>query len=386
MIDYRRAGRLPDKPHTVFRAPDGRLYHEHCFTRDGFDGPFSILYHERPPQAHGGAEAVAPLWAPRVAVEAGPLRRHHLLSQALAPGGSPATGRVPLLFNGDLTVGVARPTEDDPSWLANGDGDDLFFVLAGGGELLSWFGRLRFGSGDYVCVPRAVAHRFVLDGGAQHWLWVECRSGLRVLNQYRNGCGQLRMDAPYTHRDFRAPVLEPVGGPRELVSKRADRFTRHLPDGDVADVVGWDGVVWPFAFHISRFSPKAGQVHLPPTVHGTFATGGSLICSFVPRVVDFGAGAIPCPYPHSNVQVDEVLFYCDGDFTSRRGVSAGSLSLHPAGVPHGPHPGAYEISIGVREVRELAVMIDTFEPLALTAAGQGIDSPTYDDTFAGGAA
>lgn len=389
MIDYRRAGRLPDKPHTAFRKPDGGLWYEHCFTRDGFDGPFAILYHERPPQTHRGAEAVGPLWAPRVGVEAGALSRRHLLSQGLGAGGAPSTGRVPVLFNGDLTVGVLKPTEDDAHYLANGDADDLFYVHAGGGELLSWFGRLRFRAGDYVCVPRAVAHRFVLDAGPQHWLWMECRSGLRLLNQYRNPVGQLRMDAPYTHRDFQAPELDgptDPGGPRTMISKRADRFTRHHYDGDVLDVVGWDGVVWPFTFHISRFSPKAGQIHLPPTVHGTFATGGSLICSFVPRVVDFGEGAIPCPYPHSNVQVDEVLFYCDGDFTSRRGVSAGSISFHPAGIPHGPHPGAYEGSIGVREVKELAVMIDTFEPLALTAAGEGLEAPAYEDTFAGGKA
>lgn len=386
MIDARRTGLLPTKPHTAHRRPDGSLYFEHCFTRDGFDGPYSILYHERPPQTHRGAAEVAPLWAPRIAVEDGALRRRLLQTGQAPAGGSPATGRVPLLFNADLTVGSLRPTEPDGEYLANGDGDDLFYVQAGGGELLSWFGRLRFGQGDYVCVPRGVAHRFVLDPGEQHWLWVECRSGLRVLSQYRNPVGQLRMDAPYTHRDFRAPALDGAtdpGGPRTVVTKRADRFTRHTWDGDVLDVVGWDGVVWPFAFHILRFSPKTGQVHLPPTVHGTFATGGSLVCSFVPRVVDYGEGAIPCPYPHSNVAVDEVIFYCDGDFTSRRGVGGGSVSLHPAGVPHGPHPGAYERSIGTTRTRELAVMIDTFEPLRLTAAAAGLESAAYDDTFGG---
>ena len=387
MIDARRTGFLPTKPHTVHRRADGQLTYEHCFTRDGFDGPYSILYHERPPQTHFGAEAIAPLWAPRVAgEEGGALQRRHLRSGEVAAGGSPATGRVPLLFNGDLTVGALRPTEDDAAYLANGDGDDLFYVHAGGGELRSWFGRLRFGPGDYVCVPRSVAHRFVLDGGDQHWLWMECRSGLRLLDQYRNPVGQLRMDAPYGHRDFRSPVLDgptDAGGPRAVISKRGDRFTRHSYGSDVLDVVGWDGVVWPFAFHISRFSPKTGQIHLPPTVHGTFATGGTLVCSFVPRVVDFGEGAIPCPYPHSNVQVDEVIFYCDGDFTSRRGVTAGSVSLHPAGVPHGPHPGAYEASIGVERVRELAVMIDTFEPLRLTAAALDVEAAAYDDTFGG---
>ena len=390
MLQYRHAGRLPDKPHTVFRDDQGGLLHEHCLTRQGFDGPFSILYHRNPPQNHGQGRAIAPLWPARVAEEeAPPLRRRHLRSQDLdaTVHCSPSDGRLPLLFNADLTVGMVRPTRDDPRYRANGDGDDLFYVHHGGGELLSWFGRLRFGPGDYVAVPKGVVHRFLVDEGPQHWLWIECRSELRLLRQYRNDVGQLRMDAPYTHRDFRGPIL-PAGdgaidpdGPAEVISKRMDRFTAHTWPQPVLDVVGWDGAVYPFVFPISRFSAKAGAVHLPPTVHGTFATAGALICSFVPRLVDFGEGAIPCPYPHSSVDVDEVLFYCDGDFTSRRGIDAGSMSYHPAGVPHGPHPGAYEASIGVQRVSELAVMIDTFEPLAMTAAGAAIESAEYDESW-----
>ena len=387
MIDYRRAGKLPAKPHTVFRDEAGALLHEHCFTRGGFDGPFSILYHKHPPQDHGDGSPQAPLWPERVELSetaSEGLRRRHLRSQELVAGGTATTGRKPLLFNSDLTVGVVRPTASDDLYFANGDGDDLFYVHTGGGELRSTFGRLSFGPGDYVCVPRSVPHRFVLDGSPQHWFWVECRSGLRMPVQYRNPIGQLRMDAPYTHRDFRAPELGEAidpDGPRAVVSKRGDRFTRHLHRNEVLDTVGWDGTVYPFVFPISRFSAKAGAVHLPPTVHGTFATQGSLLCSFVPRAVDFGEGAIPCPYPHSNVDVDEVIFYCDGDFLSRRGVGAGSLSFHPAGVPHGPQPGAYEGSIGVKAVSEVSVMIDTFEPLRLTASARALESPGYDESW-----
>lgn len=384
MIDYRAQGLLPEKPHTVHRDAAGALLYEECFTREGFDGPFSILYHRHPPQLHGGARRVEALFPGREeATDDGqPVRRRHVDAAAVAPGGTATSGRVPLLYNGDLTIGALRPTSDDDFLFANGDGDDLFYIQEGGGVLLSPYGELRFGAQDYVLVPRAVPHRFVLDAAPQHWLWMELRSGLRTPAQYRNPVGQLRMDAPYTHRDFRSPVLSgPVCDDTRVISKRQDRFTEHRYPHPVCDLVGWDGTVYPFVFPILRFSPKIGQVHLPPTVHGTFATRGSLICSFVPRNVDFHPKAIPCPYPHSNVDVDEVLFYCDGDFTSRRGVHAGSVSLHPAACPHGPHPGAYERSIGTRETRELAVMVDTFEPLKVTPQATRLEVAGYDESW-----
>jgi homogentisate 1,2-dioxygenase len=297
---------------------------------------------------------------------------------------------VPLLWNTDLTIGVVRPTGEDDFLYMPGDGDELFFIQTGGGELASTFGTLSFTAGDYLFIPRGVPYHISLtrDGAGpsdQHWLWFELRTGLKLPTQYRNPVGQLRMDAPYTARDFTASELgtprATVAELRSVVTKRADRFTRHLQRSPVLDVAGWDGYVYPFTFPISRFSPKIGQVHLPPTVHGTFATRGSLVCSFVPRKVDFHKDAIPCPYPHSNVDVDEVIFYCDGDFTSRRGVHAGSLSLHPAGIPHGPHPGAYERSIGATETGETAVMVDTFEPLKLTTDALALDVPNYDDSW-----
>lgn len=391
MIDYRRQGKMVDRPHKAMRREDGEgLYFEQCFTRDGFDGPYSILYHQNPPQNHGdGRSAEQPLWP--VAKEAtggdeSPLRRCHFRTQDVSGHGTPTTGRVPIAFNSDLTIGTVRPAAEDSYYFANGDADDLFYVQSGGGKLLSWFGELEFGAGDYVAVPQAVPYRFVLNGQPQHWFWMECKSGLHLPKQYRNPVGQLRMDAPYSHRDFRSPVL-PDGGmsdpdaDRVIITKRRSRFTVHTYDFDPIDVVGWDGHVYPVAFPISRFSPKIAAYHLPPTVHGTFATGGSLICSFVPRNVDFGEDAIPCPYPHSNVHVDEVIFYCDGDFTSRRGLDAGSVSYHPAGVPHGPHPGAYEGSIGSKRAEELAVMIDTFDPLRVTAQGRAIEAGEYDTTW-----
>lgn len=389
MLDYRSQGILPDKPHTVFPKEDGSSYFEHCFTQDGFDGPFSILYHESEPQRFAHGESVEALWAPRIEVPKGEeeaLRRRHFQSQKAKQGGSSTCGRQPYMFNSDLTVGVVRPDATDDYYFANGDGDDVFYIHRGGGELVSWFGRLKFKQGDYLMIPRSVAHRIIPDDTDQYWLWIECRRGLRIPKQYRNPLGQLRMDAPYTHRDFDAPELDgPIDpeGPKRVITKKRDRFTQHAYATAPMDTVGWDGTVYPVIFPILQFSPKAGQVHLPPTVHGTFATPGSLICSFVPRMVDFGEGAIPCPYPHSSVDVDEVIFYCDGDFTSRRGLGAGSISFHPSGVPHGPHPGAYEASVGVRQVEEIAVMIDTFESFRLTAAGRNVEDPHYDESWKG---
>lgn len=387
MIGYRCEGRVPAKPHSVLRDANGNLLYEQCFTRDGFDGPFSILYHRSPPQYHGHGEAIAPLWSGRTEEEGGeqrPLRRRHFRTQDSTPGGTPTTGRKSILFNEDLTTGWVRPSAEDSFYFANGDGDDLFYCHGGGGTLDSWFGSLDFGPGDYVVIPRAVVHRIRLNGDPQHWFWVECRSGIRIPKQYRNGVGQLRMDAPYSPRDFRAPVFTEMnedGGSKTVVTKRRDRFSKHTYPTTPMDVVGWDGTVYPFVFPIRRFSPRTGQYHLPPTVHGTFATQGTLICSFVPRSVDFGEGAIPCPYPHSNVNVDEVLFYCEGNFTSRKGIDEGSVSYHPSGVVHGPHPGAYEASIGSKSTSEMAVMIDTFEPLRATADAGSVEASNYDETW-----
>lgn len=388
MIHYRSAGRLPQKPHSVFRDDEGKLLFEHCFTRDGFDGPFSILYHQNPPQNHGEGTPVEAPFPIATEVEGGSdeaLRRRHIRSQHLKPAGSPLTGRIPLLFNADVVISVMRPERADDIYFANGDGDEVYYVHAGRGTLISQFGRLSYGPGDYVVVPSGIPHRLTLDGEGHHFLHFECKTGLHLPKQYRNPVGQLRMDAPYTHRDFRSPMLDGAIDDqdiRQVITKRRDRFTRHTYPQSPLDVVGWDGTVYPFVFPIRAFSPKIGQYHLPPTVHGTFATKGSLFCSFVPRMVDFGEGAIPCPYPHSNLQVDEILFYCDGDFTSRRGVGAGSLSLHPAGVPHGPHPGAYEASVGTTKTEELAVMLDTFEPLRVTPQARAIEDIGYDESWA----
>jgi len=378
-------GEVARKHHVALRGPGGELRHEECFTRAGFDGPYTILYHLHRPHAqrlspvrHGWV--VPPPAPPR------PLAKRHYRTQDLPPkGGPPVDARVPLLWNADVVAGLATPAGPDPVYFANGDADDLYYVFEGGGLLRSPLGDLRFAKDDYLYVPRGLLHRIVPDPGPQRWLSLECLGGVGVPRQWRNEVGQLRMDAPYSHRDFRLPDF--VGpqdeGIREQVVKRNGAFHGYRVDHSPLDVVGWDGAVYPFAFPILNFQPRAGLVHLPPTWHGTFAARGALVCSFVPRVVDFHPEAIPCPYPHASVDVDEILFYVRGEFTSRRGVGPGSISHHPAGVMHGPHPGAYEGSIGSRTTSELAVMLDCYQPLSATAAAVGIEDPGYQDSFLG---
>lgn len=399
MIERRWAGTLPAKAHTQLRDPAGALRHEECITRRGFDGPFTILYHEHRPHT-ALPTSLAPLGlddagslALTPAEASAPLLRRHFRGARVQSSGDPLSARRPLLFNRDVVVSLLRPTSALDAYSVNGDADELYFVHRGGGVLHSVLGELEFTEGDYLCIPRGIIHRFELDAGEQLWLLVECSAPVEVPAQYRNPVGQLRMDAPYGHRDFRAPRF--VGprddGVRTLVVQRNRRWHGFTLAHPALDVVGWDGALYPWALSIHDFQPKVGRVHLPPTIHGTFATRGALVCSFVPRLLDFGAGAIPCPYPHSSVDVDEVIFYARGEFGSRRGVGEASLSLHPAGIAHGPHPGRYEASAEEAEqgrqagrpgaTHELAVMLDCAEPLRVTPHAVAVEDGDYHQSF-----
>lgn len=384
MLDRMSVGELPPKHHTKLEGPDGSLRVEECLTRQGFDGPYTILYHLNRPQTAALPRASRHGWALPSAADDSVLAKRHYPSQKLDKQGGPAIdARRVMLFNADVVIAVMHPTEADPVWFSNGDADDLFFIFEGSGLLETALGDIRFEKWDYVFVPKGVIHRFIPDEGVeQSWLSMECPGGMGLLRQWRNEVGQLTMDAPYCHRDFRRPEFSGPRdkGIRELVVKRGG-FTSFTLQTSPLDVVGWDGTVYPWAFPILNFQPRAGLVHLPPTWHGTFQTRDALICSFVPRVVDFHPDAIPCPYPHTSVDCDEFLFYCDGNFTSRKGVGPGSMSHHPMGIPHGPHPGSYEASIGTTRTDELAVMIDTFKPLHRTALAAGIEDSGYMASF-----
>jgi homogentisate 1,2-dioxygenase len=383
MIERVVNGLVPKKHHIQLRDASGHLHFEHCITQEGFDAPYTIAYHREAPHRQVGAPTTHG-WTGREAANLKDLRKRHFQSQNLAASNkAPIDARVPILFNNDVTLAIVKPGAEDPVYFVNSDGDDVFYVHQGGGLLRTLLGDLEFGEGDYVYVPRGMLHRFIPKAGPQWWLNIECRGGVHVPKQWRNQVGQLRMDAPYTHRDFKKPIFKgPMDeGIRESVVKRADVFHGFTQKDAPLDVVGWDGSVYPWVFNILDFQARVGMTHLPPTWHGTFAARGALICSFVPRPTDFHPEAIPCPYPHSSVDVDEFIFYCKGNFTSRRGVSPGSMSYHPAGVPHGPHPGAYEASIGHKETNEMAVMLDCFLPLIPTPAAAAIEDPNYQQSF-----
>jgi homogentisate 1,2-dioxygenase len=388
VIDRAWAGLLPDKPHTTLRDAKGELFYEEMHTRGGFGGPFTYLYHRFPVAAHREVASCTRGWGPPVADERAlqPLRRRLYGSDKIPAGGQLLDARTPILFNKDVTILLARPTVTDDAYFANGDADELWFVQEGAARLESLCGWLDVREGDYVWVPRAMIHRWHVTA-PMRLMCFEAPEGIVVPSDFRNPVGQLRMDAPYTHRDFvrpKGPISSPdqiQDGPRDLVVKRHGTFTRFVTERPAMDVVGWDGFVYPWAFNIEKYQPKTGLVHLPPTIHSTFASRGFLVCSFVPRVTDTHPNAIPCPYPHSSVDCDEVILYLRGNFTSRRGVGPGALSLHPAGIAHGPHPGAYEASIGTKRTDEMAVMIDTYAPLLPTAQAANIEDVGYHDSW-----
>ncbi len=383
MLDRMQLGDVAKKHHIQLRGAGGELRFEECFTRDGFDGPYTILYHLRRPHTHRLAKAQHGWATPVAAPERALAKRHYRTGELAQKGGPQIDARVPLLFNADVIAGVAFPTAPDPVYVADGDADQLVYIHKGGGTLRSLLGDVAVAQGDYVFVPRGLLHRFLPAQTPQHWFWFSLMGGVHVPKQWRNDVGQLRMDAPYSHRDFKRPELRAPEdeGIRDLVVRRDGRWHGFAMQDSPLDVVGWDGTVYPWAFPILAFQPRVSSVHLPPTWHGTFAARGALICSFVPRPVDFHPDAIPCPYPHSSTHCDEILFYCDGNFTSRKGVGPGSISHHPMGVAHGPHPGSYERSIGGTRTDELAVMCDTFAPLATTTAALGIEDAGYMDSF-----
>lgn len=389
MIDRMALGLLPDKPHTAFRDDKGKLFYEEMFTRGGFDGPFSYFYHRHPITPHREVTDTRRGYPAASADEGArhPLKRRLYASDRVLSGGQMLDKRTPILFNADVTVLIARPAESDDAYFANGDADELWFVQEGSARIESPCGWLEVKANDYVFVPRSLIHRWHIQTPLR-MMGFEMHGGMHVPTQFRNPVGQLRMDAPYTHRDFVRPtgpiatVEQLQDGPLELFVRKFGRTARYALAHAPMDVIGWEGTVYPFAFDITKFQPKTGMVHLPPTIHATFAARGALVCSFVPRPVDFHPQAIPCPYPHSSVDCDEVILYLRGNFTSRRGVGPGSISLHPSGISHGPHPGAYEASIGTTRTDELAVMIDTFQPLLPTAQAANIEEPGYHASWA----
>ena len=390
MFQYRRLGRVPAKHHIRLDrdAPDAQgcpVYYEHCVTRGGFDGAYSILYREHNPGAEVQHEAAdLPVFEPAEAFGVRHHRHHYPTPGVAGEGGLWQSVRW-LLGNDDVRVGSAEPTEADSGLVQNGDGDVLLFIHEGSGTLDSEMGRLTFRKWDYVWIPKGVVHRVVFDAGPVHVMVTESPAGIHVPSNFLNPVGQLTMEAPYCHRDFRGPEIlsEPSDAPAEVWHKRGDQWTKRTLPHHPFDVVGWDGTVYPTAFSALDYEPKVGKTHLPPPIHTTFlgGRGSFVVCTFAPRLTDFHPDAIPCPYPHSSVDCDEILWYVDGDFTSRKGVGPGSISHHPMGIPHAPQPGRYEASIGTKQTNELAVMIDTYKPLLPTKDAAACEDPGYHGSW-----
>ncbi len=388
MIHYLKLGKVPRKPHTAFYE-DGKLLMEHCHTREGFEGAYSILYYRVPPTDENAVEKLAiPGFCPFEPLAEQPLYRRHIMTGELKLKGDFLDARRVLLFNADVQMSMVKPTEPSQRFFSNGDGEELYFVYKGSGRIESLFGVLPFRERDYVLIPRGTPYRIHWEGDNPEFFVFEGTGFIDIPTEFRNRHGQITDYAPYSHRDFRVPETllahseaDHGKSPFKLVVKRADVLTVHQHEHFPFDVAGWDGCVYPCAFNIHDYQPKTGLVHLPPTIHVTFAGNNFVVCSFVPRKVDYAEGSIPCPYGHASVHMDEILFYVDGNFTSRRGIDTGSISLHPAGIPHGPHPGTYEKSIGTDRTSELAVMCDTYKQLKLTTVAHNIEDKDYHLTW-----
>ena len=374
---YHRLGEIPHKRHTQFRQPDGSLYREQVMGTRGFEGIQSIVYHRRPPTA---ILKVEDRGSARIELEEiGALRHRHFRTARLKPGSDPIGGRQPLLHNNDVTMSIALPTEPMNYHYRNAEGDELIFVHEGEGRIESLFGTLPFRRGDYLVIPIGTTYRLLHNSPAR-LLVFETRGSIEAPRRYRNEYGQLLEHSPYSERDIRTPQeldSHDETGEFPVLVRSRDRYTMHILDHHPLDAVGWDGYLYPWAFNIEDFEPITGRVHQPPPVHQTFKGPNFVICSFVPRMFDYHPLAIPAPYNHSNVDSDEVLYYVEGNFMSRKGIEEASITLHPSGLPHGPHPGAAEGSIGREGTEELAVMIDTFHPLRVALPALEIEDAGY---------
>lgn len=385
---YRRLGQLPRKRHLKFENPgpsylDEGLFYEHVVTTQGFDRVYSILYHRWPPTRVESTETVGQV--PLEAIPDQQLRHHHIRSGELARGGDPVTDRVPMMFNQDLVAYRVRPSQQQAEIYRNAAADEVIFIQQGSGVIETTYGRLPYRRGDYCVIPRTCNYRILSDDiDREDHLILECNAPVRIPRQYLNVDGQIMLGAPFQERDFHGPV-ELIDSrdesPTSILIKDHQRLTRIVQSNNPFDVVGWDGYLFPYTFNAWDFEPLTGTLHLPPPVQQTFEIDGFVICTFAPRHLDHHPDAIKVPYVHSNVQADEVLFYVDGEFGSRRGVDIGSLTLHPGGIPHGPHPGTIMKSMAMDWTDEMAVMFDTDRPLFLTPQAMQMDDPGYPTSW-----
>ncbi len=376
---YYNLGKIPPKRHIQFRKESGDLYYEQLFGTEGFHGFSSLLYHVNRPTMVKSVKEFKDL-TPVPAVNKN-ITSRMLKGFNVAPKDDFLESREIVLFNNDLNIALAAPKKSMQSYFyKNADADEVIFIHEGSGKLRTMMGNIPFSYGDYLVVPRGMIYQIEFETEKNRLFIVESFSPIYTPRNYRNNFGQLLEHSPFCERDLRGPSeLETHDelGTFKIRIKKENMLHELEYASHPFDVVGWDGYNFPYAFSIHDFEPITGRVHQPPPVHQTFEAHNFVICSFVPRMYDYHPLAIPAPYNHSNIDSDELLYYVDGDFMSRNHVEKGYISLHPGGIPHGPHPGAYERSIGQTETKELAVMVDTFKPLKLTQAAVDMEDGSY---------
>ena len=376
---YQRSGSIPKKRHTVFRQPNGQLYHEELFGTEGFASTSSLLYHLNPPtMVKSIGDAVD--FRPKIAVEDN-LKCLSFKGFDVEPISDYLLSRKVFFVNGDMQIGIARLTQSmDDYFFKNSDSDEMLFVHEGSGVLHTMYGQVPFEYGDYVIIPRGTVYRLTFEGSNNRLLFIESHSPIRSPRRYRNEFGQYLEHSPFCERDYRYPenfeTIDQTGDFLIQIKKRGLVYP-YVYGNHPFDLIGWDGYNYPYAFSIFDFEPITGRIHMPPPIHQQFEGRNFVVCSFVPRMYDYHPDAIPAPYHHSNIDSEEILYYVDGDFMSRNNIGKGQFTLHPGGVPHGPHPGAIERSIGKKETGELAVMIDPFNPLKITTDAMNYEVKDY---------
>ncbi len=380
---YHSLGQIPAKRHTVFRKPDGALYAEELVSTEGFSSMYSLVYHTHPPtivKELGTPYSVEP----KIAREKH-LKHTSLLGFNIKPEKDYLESRKIVLVNSDLQISLAAPTESMTTYFyKNSQADEVLFIHKGSGTLKTGFGKIYFKYGDYIVVPRGTIYQIEFNDADNRLFIIESFSPIHFPKRYQNKYGQLMEHAPFCERDIVRPTnLETFdeAGDFKVLIKKQGLIYPYTYGTHPFDFIGWDGYHYPWAFSIHNFEPITGRVHQPPPVHQTFEAHNFVICSFVPRKYDYHPQAIPAPYNHSNIDSDEVLYYVDGDFMSRKSVVQGQITLHPGGIPHGPHPGTVESSIGKEKTEELAVMIDPFKPLMLTEDAIAIEDESYHKSW-----
>ncbi|WP_163100517.1 homogentisate 1,2-dioxygenase [Peribacillus alkalitolerans] len=378
---YRQLGKIPHKRHTMFKKDDGSLFREQVMGTKGFSGTQSILYHHFMPTEVAKSDLLGSYLPEYEEMES--LNHRHFYTTDITHKGDALSAREYILGNSDLLIGIIHADKPMDDYYRNGDGDEMLFVHYGTGKIETMFGTITYHPGDYVVIPIGTIYKLIPTDETKI-LVVEAFSQITTPRRYRNEYGQLLEHSPFCERDIRGPeelVTHSVKGEHVVLTKSRGYMHKHTLNHHPMDVVGWDGYLYPWVFNIADFEPITGRVHQPPPVHQTFEAHNFVVCSFVPRLYDYHPESIPAPYYHSNVNSDELLYYVKGNFMSRKGVKEGSITLHPSGIPHGPHPGKTEASIGKKETLELAVMIDTFKPLKTVKKAKDIEDTNYMYTW-----